>query len=326
MNTKRNQILNWQQQGYIDPTQIDAALEICKAQNSHRQWFEFISLSVLWLSVLASAFGVIFFFAYNWADLSTFTKFAVLQVLMLVGLFLYSQTETATAANKASLLFLALLIGALFALFGQTYQTGKDPWQLFFLWMIFVTPLAWVSKSMSLWLLWLFLANLTLNLILEVRFGFLGVLFNSARNLLLYAGLNLIAAMWFEYCYQKKNQWLKTRVMVQIAIVAVMIASCWIGLNALFSLDKHGLDLLIYLLWMSAAFYYYRVKILDVLIMSSWVISVIIIVLGITAKIVNKDLNGGTYLLFSILTIALSTAGVKWLLKLSDESGQGDEK
>ena len=37
---------------------------------------------------------------------------------------------------------LALLgIGGLFAYFGQTHQTGADPWQLFALWAALVLPL-----------------------------------------------------------------------------------------------------------------------------------------------------------------------------------------
>jgi len=50
---------------------------------------------------------------------------------------------------------LALLgIGALFAYFGQTYQTGADPWQLFALWAVLALPLCWGARSDVLWAPW----------------------------------------------------------------------------------------------------------------------------------------------------------------------------
>ncbi len=131
MNRIRHQVLHWQSQGQIDKDNISQALETTGANNTTKQWFGFITQALLWLSVLSVAFGVIFFFAYNWDSISTATKFVMIQVLMLVSLFAYTQTKRYSNANTAILFFLAMLLGALFALFGQTYQTGKDPWQLF---------------------------------------------------------------------------------------------------------------------------------------------------------------------------------------------------
>ena len=182
MNTKRDQIFNWQQQGHLKAQDLDKALSINQSNNSPQQWYDFISRTLLWLGTLSIAAGVIFFFAYNWNEISTLMKFALLQGLMVVSVILYTQTNKYSSVSTTSLFFLALLIGALFALFGQTYQTGKDPWQLFFMWMVFVTPLAFISRSNSLWLLWLFLASICLNLILDVRFGLFGVLFNKERQ------------------------------------------------------------------------------------------------------------------------------------------------
>ena len=45
-------------------------------------------------------------------------------------------------------------IGALFAYFGQTYQTGADPWQLFALWAVLALPLCLGARSDVLWAPW----------------------------------------------------------------------------------------------------------------------------------------------------------------------------
>ena len=45
-------------------------------------------------------------------------------------------------------------IGALFAYFGQTYQTGADPWQLFAVWALLALPLCLGARSDVLWAPW----------------------------------------------------------------------------------------------------------------------------------------------------------------------------
>jgi hypothetical protein len=58
-------------------------------------------------------------------------------------------------AARAPLGLLALLaIGALFAYFGQTYQTGADPWQLFAVWAVLALPLCLAARSDVLWAPW----------------------------------------------------------------------------------------------------------------------------------------------------------------------------
>ena len=112
----------------------------------------------LWLprgvAVLAAALGglgVVMWIAANWAPMGRFGHFALLQGLVLVmGL-----GATLKPAARGPLGLLALLgIGALFAYFGQTYQTGADPWQLFALWAALALPLCWGARSDVLWAPW----------------------------------------------------------------------------------------------------------------------------------------------------------------------------
>ncbi|VAW40354.1 hypothetical protein MNBD_GAMMA01-929, partial [hydrothermal vent metagenome] len=109
MNKIRQQILKWQEHGHIDDKDIQQALAITAANNTPAKWYEFIHKSILWLSILSIAFGVIFFFAYNWGSISTFYKFALIQGLILISIFIYTQTQAKSHANIAILFFLALL-------------------------------------------------------------------------------------------------------------------------------------------------------------------------------------------------------------------------
>lgn len=108
----------------------------------------------LGLAALAAALlglGLIFWIAAQWDTLGRFGRFAVLQAAVL-ALGLGALWRPAWRAPLALVVLLAT--GALFAFFGQTYQTGADPWQLFALWAVLTLPLALGTRSDLLWAPW----------------------------------------------------------------------------------------------------------------------------------------------------------------------------
>lgn len=322
MNTKRQQILHWQQQGHITNKDIEQSLLVTSTNNTPKQWFNFISKLLVSLSVLAMACGVIFFFAYNWADLSLLAKFALLQGLMIISLYIYTQTTTQSHASTAILLFLSLLIGSLFALFGQTYQTGKDPWQLFALWTLFITPLAFTAKKSSLWIMWLALANLGAYLYMEIHFGFLGLVFSHERVFLFFALINLLAVLLLESL--NRFHFIENRIAAQVAVLTSMFAFTGVAIYSTFEYANHSIDLVLYLAWMAGVYFFYRLKGLDVLLLSSWVVSGIIFIIATFGRMINHDFGGATFLFLGLLTLGLSAVGGKWLIKLSQEAHKGD--
>ena len=125
----------------------------------------------LGLAVLAAALlglGLIFWIAANWETLGRFGRFAVLQgaiVAMGIG-------ALARPAWRAPLALVVLLAtGALFAYFGQTYQTGADPWQLFALWAALALPLALAVRSDLLWAPWTLIAFVAIALWIHAHTG-----------------------------------------------------------------------------------------------------------------------------------------------------------
>ncbi|MDN2708387.1 DUF2157 domain-containing protein [Janthinobacterium sp. SUN118] len=100
--------------------------------------------------------GLIFWVAANWEELGRTGRFALLQ-----GVFA-AACVAAFAVPKARvpLLLVAMLaIGGLFAYFGQTYQTGADPWQLFAVWAALALPLCLVARSDVLWTPWMLIVS-----------------------------------------------------------------------------------------------------------------------------------------------------------------------
>ena len=106
------------------------------------------------VAVLAAALGglgIIFWIAANWDTLGRFGRFALLEVIFLV----LCVGALMRPAARTPLGLLALLsIGGLFAYFGQTYQTGADPWQLFAVWAVLALPLCLSIRSDVLWTPW----------------------------------------------------------------------------------------------------------------------------------------------------------------------------
>jgi len=150
-----------------------------------RRWQLLSNRLLAFLGAALLAAGLIFFFAYNWADLHRFGKFAVGFVALLIaaGFALFSskrrnvtamprasgrdrehapRMEAGTARQRAALFAAALCIGALLALIGQVYQTGADLWELFAIWAVLAIPFALLSRGEETWLLWLGAANTAL--------------------------------------------------------------------------------------------------------------------------------------------------------------------
>lgn len=113
--------------------------------------------------------GLVFWVAANWDGLTRSARFAVLEAAFVLALAAAMLPGVARAG--ASLLALAG-IGGLFAYFGQTYQTGADPWQLFALWAALGLPLCWHARSDWVWAPWAVIAGMAIQLWLLERAGY----------------------------------------------------------------------------------------------------------------------------------------------------------
>lgn len=126
---------------------------------------------LLGAGLLASA--AVCWVAANWPYATAMQKLAGVQALLALGALLAalrlwrrpdSIGVTSAAANALGLA--AVLVGALFALIGQTYQTGADPWQLFAVWTLLILPWVLILPTVFLLCLAALVANVALVLFL----------------------------------------------------------------------------------------------------------------------------------------------------------------
>lgn len=120
------------------------------------------------VAALLVGLGVVMWVAANWPDWGRTTKFALLQGLVASSLL---GAWTLPHARPALGLLAWLGQGALFAYFGQTYQTGADPWQLFALWAALALPLALAVRHDAVWAPWTLTATLTVVLWVQAHSG-----------------------------------------------------------------------------------------------------------------------------------------------------------
>jgi len=108
--------------------------------------------------------GVVFFFAYNWHDLSDLAKFAIVETALVIAAGGALLVGLDRAFGQVLLIVASVLTGVLLAVIGQVYQTGADAFELFVAWAALILPWAIISRSAVHWLLWLVVAEAALAL------------------------------------------------------------------------------------------------------------------------------------------------------------------
>jgi uncharacterized membrane protein len=135
-----------------------------------------------------------------------------------------------------------LLTGALLALFGQTYQTGADIFELFFVWAALAFPFALASASAATWMAWWVVLNVAMGLYcgLEntsvLRLVFASRLGIERPLLILFAGLvNLGGAVLFDHL--GRARWL-ARVLATFGFAFCTVASLMALFGTGFEIDR----------------------------------------------------------------------------------------
>lgn len=130
--------------------------------NDGAAWSKFLRLFFISLGVCFATSGIIFFFAYNWDDLHKFVKLGLVEGLVVLATALVLFLRIDLNYRHIILTGASMLVGVLFALFGQIYQTGANAYDFFLAWTLFITLWVLISNFPPLWLVYLVLLNVTL--------------------------------------------------------------------------------------------------------------------------------------------------------------------
>jgi len=188
----------------LDATKVETLLDLAGARPSRSEGLRFLGHCLRIAGVLSLAAGLVFFVAANWSRIAVFGRFALIELVLVACAVLAFVKPPPHFAGRAAIFLAFIATGALLALFGQTYQTGADIYELFLTWALLGLPLAIAAQWGVASAAWVLVLNTSLLLfcgwhpaggLLWTVFG--GAHFQPAHLVMGAAWLNL--ALWFTF-------------------------------------------------------------------------------------------------------------------------------
>ncbi|KPQ20675.1 MULTISPECIES: DUF2157 domain-containing protein [unclassified Halomonas] len=325
MASKRRELVSLIDQGAIPPAQMARAVKVAGLHPSPRAWGVFVDRLLLWLGSLVLAFAVLFFVAYNWADMGRWPRFGLVQGALALAVAIAVWGKASRWVARAALTAASLLVGVLLALFGQVYQTGADPWQLFFIWAVLILPWVLILRFALLWILWLGLLNLAVWLYFRTWGGVLDVWFISSDAVFWWLfALNTTALAVWEWGIKRwgwcSNRWPLRILALGSGLPITLLIMIWI-VDAMTYLAP---ALVAYPLWLAALYGVYRCWRPDLLVVAVGCVSVISVVTLLLARFLiwQGEWQAGSMLMLALVVFAMGAGAVVWLKRLHAEELQ----
>ena len=303
----------------LETKTLEYALRKIGVVPDNKAWRQFLDSMFLLLGITLLSVGIVFFFAYNWDEMDKFAKFGLLETGIFIMILFASIRGLEYSSSQAAVLGASILLGALLAVYGQTYQTGADAFQLFVFWAVLILPWVLVNKFAPLWLLWLILLNLSL-----VLFWKQVVVPTNHETpielfLLLFV-LNSISLLIWEINH--KLEWLQGKwlgITLFITTLTLLIIPTLITITDLGIIwnksQLFGLAILLYMLVTAFSIWYYRYQRHDLLLLAICLLGIIITFttwIGMSLPLDDTVL----FLLLAIIIIGQATLATKWLLRV----------
>ncbi|QIL38369.1 DUF2157 domain-containing protein [Pedobacter sp. HDW13] len=130
-------------------------------------WAKYIEIALIGIGAAFVISGIIFFLAYNWHLLQRFLKLGLVQLLVIATVLTSFVFKRNQLVRSVLLMSASVLVGAMFSVFGQVYQTGADAYDFFLGWTVFIIIWALVADFPPLWLLAMALINITISLYVD---------------------------------------------------------------------------------------------------------------------------------------------------------------
>ena len=296
-----------------------------------------LSWGLFWRTAFAQAAplflvaAIICFFAYNWAAMPVMAKLGLIILLILcsAGLALWRGLES--TAGSLGLLACGLLAGPLLAVFGQAYQTGADPWELFRAWSLFLIPLALVGRHTGLWLALWVTASLWAGLYLSDLARFSGRwgddLFLSDYTFYLAAGQAAALMLWETAASRfagPERPFLRSRWLPRVMAFPLMtFLTCILAACMLFPGEMRfgPLHLLLYLALMGWGCYHYTQKKRDSLMVAYGLMSLLSLATTLPLMGIERFDGLSARFFMVVLVLAGGAAGsVKALMRYHADS------
>lgn len=294
-------------------------------------WQRYLNLLFLLLTVGFLTSGVVTLIAANLDYFSDLAKIYGLQTLFVVtvvlGIYCFIRESRRQAKEKLkwktySLFFVvSVLIGGLFALVGQTYQTGADVWQLFAVWTLCQLPFLLLFPNVASALLFAATANVAFYLFNEQN------AYNSmCYAVLINAGLLVISEL-FSKTFHDQHWRILPKVFLVLTFTSlfglIVIYDVYFYAYAWGELGRSSLSSLLIAIPALIALYVYHKYRFDFI---NLIISVIAL-LGaycFLASLLIRGVEEGVVL--GLIGFIFTVMAIKWLVKLYKQEYPNNKK
>lgn len=272
--------------------------------------------------VLSIAAGVVFFVAANWSALAVLGRFALVQGFLVGVVALALWRPPPHPVGRYALLLAFIAAGALFALFGQTYQTGADVHELFLNWALFGLALVVAAQWSVAWAAWALVLNVALWLFCGARpeTGFLWVAFSfweMDQSTLLLVPLAVNVALWGVHLALEGTRWagLAPAWLGRFVLACAVSVGTWTGMIAVLRDDEGSLGLLVTLVVFAVIGAHTLRRRVDVFPLAALEGSLIVVSTTWIAQFWDFGDTGVLFVLAAWL-IVTSTVSSRWLMRL----------
>lgn len=273
-------------------------------------WSTFLRLFFISLGVGFTTAGIIFFFAYNWADLHKFIKIGLIEGLIIILSLVVLFAKISLDIKNILLTGTSILVGVLFAVFGQIYQTGANAYDFFLGWTMFIAIWVLVSNYAPLWLVFLTLINTTIILYSQQVAHDWSEVF--VFTLLFIVNMLFLIASLFR---KKMNDEIKIPIWFSNLVALASVSFSTIGIVFGIS-DEYQTSFLVLIITTSILYgigIKYGLKVKSTFYLSIIPFSIIIIISAFLIKLSN---NAGMFFFISLFVIGSVTSVIKNLIDL----------
>lgn len=232
---KRSELDGLAESCSLTATKVEALLELADARPSRAEGIRFLGSCLRIAGVLSLAAGLVFFVAANWSEIAVFGRFALVELVLVACAVLAFVKPPPHFVGRGATFLAFIATGALLALFGQTYQTGADVYELFLTWALLGLPLTVAAQWSVASAAWVLVLNVALLLFCgwHPTGGLLWAVFGSTRfqpaQLIMGAAwLNL--ALWFAFEFWRVDavpDWVR-----RLVLSCAFAFGTWAGLMA----------------------------------------------------------------------------------------------
>lgn len=320
MDTPRSQVIRYIEQGKIPAERIVEALKAVEIIPDGNRWRTFVDRLLLWLGGLCLAFAALFFIAYNWDNLGLYAKFGMVEGLLILAIIAYCRLGPNTVASKVSLMAATIFLGVLLGLYGQIFQTGADPYQLFLNWALLMLPWAFIGRFPAIWMVWVLLINTTIVLYYQTFGGIFGFMFTSETGVLWLTFLfNTIVFITWELL---KNtwHWLAESWAVRFLALGSGVPITLLVVSSLFDHREAGIvPGVVWAVWLASMFFVYRRIRIDLFMLAGVCLSGITVTVSFIGKHIMDIGDAAAFLFLAILVIGLGSGAAFWLKSVHRE-------